>query len=1020
MRIPKLLLQEWKHHTLSVLGALMCFVNVSFGQMTITGTITDAMDNSPLIGVNVLVKGTTTGTVTDLDGRYSLDVSNTDAVLVYSYTGYANQEIVVGEQSVINVPLSPSSELLDEVVVIGYGSQKKSDLTGSVSSVNTEAIEKLAVSRVDDVLQGRSAGVLVSKVNGAPGGDVKIRIRGTNSITGNNQPLVVIDDFIGGDLSTIDMNDVQSIQVLKDASATAIYGSRASNGVVIVTTKKGQSGKPQVGFSSFFSFGQVMRKFDLMSAAQYAESVNEQFRVFGKPDAFSQEEISGFRTNGGTDWQDEVFRTGVTQNYGVNISGGTDDVRYFASAGYQNIDGIVINSFNRRYTGRANLEFDVSPSITAGVNLFIINEEENNVNNQGTGGAGSAFLGVVSYAPTIPVRDETTGDYSEPNPTYGVIQDNPVYRFNERNNRGRNHRTNTTGFVKWQITDWLSIRTSGVFNNRNNNTEVFNRFIPGGGISDSDANHSNSYLNSFQNTNVLNFEKRFGIHNIDASLIYETFDTRTRRNNINATALTSIALDQYSTAFGESLVGASGLSGSQLESYMGRINYGLKDKYLITASVRVDGSSKFSKDNRYGVFPSAAFAWRVSEEDFMKSSELFDNLKFRASWGATGNQGIDPFETLPTLGIGANVPYEGGTTALAVGVAPNRIANPDLKWETTEQANIGIDFGILNNRIYGSIDWYQKKTKDLLLEVQLPNSNGIGTQLKNIGEIENKGVEIELGGIAYHQANFRWDISGNISFNKNKVVSLVDPAVDDEVLFTNNYFGNRIAGDSPNALAEGYPIGMLWGLTYLGPWSVAQTAEAAEFNRVPGDANFEDRDGNKAYDDFGLIGDPNPDFTWGLNNRLSYKAFDLNLLFTGMQGREIWNFIKWQTLSEFGGIRNPTGIEYLDRWTENNQDSQIPGISRTNEFRPQNTFFIEDGSFVKLKDITLGYTLRPSKHISELRLYASGQNLLMLTQYGGYDPEADGQGSARTGAQGGDTGAYPNARAITVGLNVKF
>jgi TonB-linked SusC/RagA family outer membrane protein len=703
---------------------------------------------------------------------------------------------------------------------------------------------------------------------------------------------------------------------------------------------------------------------------------------------------------------------------GLSLKGGSEKARYFVSGGYQDTQGIVINSFNKRYTARINTDFDISKNVTVGTNLFIVKEDELNVSNQGADGPNGSILQAVSYAPTIPVWDDAEGDYSQPNAIYGVISDNPVYRLKERNNRGRRNKLNLSAYLKWDLTENLSFRTSAVSNSQVYNVSVFNRFAPGGGIQDSQANHGNSYLNSFQNSNVLNYKNTFGDHSINASLIFETFQTETRRNNINATALKSIALGEYSTSFGEAISGASSLTASQLESYVGRVNYNFKEKYLLTATLRVDGSSKFAKGNRYGTFPSAAFGWKISEESFIKDIDVIDNLKFRASWGATGNQGINPYETLSTLGVGSNLPYQGGATSVSVGVAPNRIANSDLKWETTYQTNLGIDFGLFNSRLYGSVDWYKKTTEDLLLDVQLASSNGIPSQLKNIGEIENKGIELELGGIAIDNNDFRWTVSGNIAFNRNKVVSLIDSDNDSEILFTNNYFGNRVQGGAPNVLAEGHPIGMLWGLTYLGPWQIGQEAEAAEYGRVPGDAHFADPDGNKKYDDFGIIGDPNPDFTWGMSHKFTYKNLDLNMLLTGVQGKDVWNFVRWQTVSEFGGIRNPTNKDFINRWSPTNQGATLPGISATNEFRPQNTEFVEDGSYIKLKDVTLGYTHKADNY--EGRIYISGQNLLMITDYRGLDPEADGQGSSNSGAQGGDTGAYPNSKSFTIGLNIKF
>lgn len=1008
---------------LRTIFSLILFLSVHSLQaqnILLTGKVTE-VSGEPLPGANIVVKGTTKGIVTDLNGNYSLNVNSSD-VLVFSFVGYLTKEIKLTGEATLNVVLTEDSRNLDELVVIGYGSQKKSDLTGSITSVSSDKLENIAVTRIDDILQGQSSGVQIDKVNGAPGGGIKIRIRGTNSITGNNQPLVVIDEYIGGSLETLNPDDIESIQILKDASATAIYGSRASNGVVIVTTKKGSVGAPKIEFKSFVTASRVRKKFDLMNAGDYATTVNEKAEVFGKSPVFSQQEIDDFYLNGGTDWQDEVFRTGITQNYSLSAKGGSEKSKYFISGSYLDEEGIVINSSNRQFSGRINFDLDLSDKLKVGINVFSVYQEDHNVSNQGYSGTAGSILLATSYAPTIPVWNEETNDYSEPSAIYGPIGDNPVYKLKERNFENKNLSLNLTGYLKYQITDWLSFKTSAVVNKGANNGVGFNRYTPSQISANSQSIMNNTHSYGFQNTNILNFNKKFGDNLFDISLIYEHSHSKKTFNSINATQLTTMALEEFSIPFGESLTADATLTASQLESYFGRFNYSYKERYLFTGTYRIDGSSKFQKGNRYSTFPSVALAWRMQEEKFIKDLDVFYSLKLRASYGATGNQGISSYATLPTLGTGYNYPFVNGTTSPSIGVVPANIANPDLKWETTYQTNVGVDYGFFNNRLYGSIDWYKKNTEDLLLQVIIPTFNGVGTMLKNIGEVENKGWEFSLGAIPVDTKDLKWEINGNISFNKNKIISLLDPENPEEQIFTVNNMSNRLEGGSQNVLIEGQPIGMLWGMIYKGPWSIEDTEEAALYGRVPGDANFADLDDDKIYNDFTIVGDPNPDFTWGLSSSLSYKNFDLSVIFVGSHGQDKWDYARWQTLTDWAGINNETSVEILDRWSPTNQDSDIPAFSTTNRWSPQNSYFVEDASFIKMKDITLGYLWRPQnvKVISGVRLYVSGQNLLLITDYKGYDPEVDGAGANPSGDAGMDSGSYPNARGVTFGVKLSF
>ncbi|MAX24025.1 MAG: SusC/RagA family TonB-linked outer membrane protein [Phycisphaeraceae bacterium] len=964
--------------------------------LKITGKITDEK-GEPLPGATVLEKGTTNGTTTDLDGKFQLN-SSENAILVISFVGYETREVSVNNRSVIDVQLGVDSEQLEEVVVVGYGTQRKSDVTGSLVSLSRDDFDKQPITRIDQALQGRTAGVQVTQSSGAPGSGYKIRIRGVNSISGSNNPLYVIDGMVVGSINSMNINDIQSMEVLKDASATAIYGSRGANGVVLITTKNGNKGPVKMDFDAFYGVSNISRRLDIMSAADFAEGVNasDGFEVF------TDEEIADLRANGGEDWQDRVFQNAMFSNYQLSLSGGSDDVNYYISGNISNQEGAVISQDYNRYSFRSNLNAKMNEKMDLGLNLYGSREERD--------GRVASIANAATFDPSTPVYDEN-GDYNFVSlKNVATAKLNPVLEANESIRENYRNQLIANGFFNFSITDDLVLNISGGLEQLEITNNDYNPIIFGVGK----AEVQRTSISRFQNTNRLTYTKRLENHRIQVDAIHEQQYIKNNGMAAESEQFFSDVTTYKNLALGGIQNNDNSFRDESLQSFVGRANYSFRNKYLVTGTIRADGSSKFREDQRWGVFPSGSFAWKISEEGFLQSVEVINNLKLRASYGITGSQAISALATRArgVVGTGYNYPFDGGTAT--VGIAPsNRIANPDLTWEETAQTNFGVDVGIWTSRVNFSFDYYKKNTTDLLLDVVLPQFVGANTITQNVGEVENQGFDIALNLIPVETDDLVINTSFNVSKNSNKVISLYGDAESIEV-------GQPYVNFLATQVRVGQPISSFQGYKFDGVYQLGEEDLASDYNRQVGDAKYVDvnEDGIISSDDITLIGNGNADFTWGWNTTISYKSFDLNVLFVGSQGNDVYNFTRGIQMGLGSGIFHAVHQDFMNRWTPENPSS-IP--SGYDGYQLLSSQFLEDGSYTRLKNISLTYSFDNlfSDTRRSLQVYASAENLLLITNYTGYDPEPSSSRDSDVDL-GIDWNAYPVPRSFTIGVRAKF
>lgn len=989
----------------TIVGIVFTLLSFTYviAQKTISGTVTD-LQGVPLIGVNIAEEGTSNGTITDIDGAYELNVG-TRASLIFSYTGYEPKSVAVGVQNILNVSLNEGA-LLDEVVVVGYGTLKKSDLTGSLASVNARDFEKQPLTRIDQALQGRAAGVAVTQSSGAPGAGFKIRIRGANSISGSNAPLYVVDGLIVGDINSFNINDVASMEVLKDASATAIYGSRGANGVVLITTKTGKSGAPKVDLEVFYGVSQVVQELDFMSPAQFAEGVN-----FAEgSEFFTAADISALQAGGGENWQERFFRSAPSANAQLSVSGGSDQIDYYISGNLYDADGTIIDQSYRRYALRANVNANISDKMKIGLNTYFSRDENE--------GARANLATGLTWDPTTPAFDaEGNYNFTPLVPGVGNGSSNPLVQPENNVRFNLDHQVIANGYVNYNVMENLVLNVSGGVEQRNINQNNYTSLLVN---NTGNASVLNRDINRYQNTNRLTYTNDNNPnHRFQIDAIHEQQLVTNSRTTATSSGFFSDNTTYKDLSLGAVQRTSNNSTSESLQSFLGRVNYSFFDKLLFTASVRADGSSKFQKGNRWGVFPSGSMAWRLSQEQFIQDLKVVDNLKVRASYGIIGSQAIGPLATrsIPVIGAGVNYPFDGGT--YTVGVAPSsRLANPDLTWETTTQTNIGFDLGLWNSRVTLSLDVYKKNTTDLLLQRILPSFVGPTLVTENVGEVENKGFDINLGLILVDKND--WRISSNLSFsrNVNEVLALVDG--NEPLELGNVYYGNAFPVN-PTRVEVGQPISSFRGYVFEGVYQSNEESEAAKFGKVPGQAKYKDinGDGVISSDDIAIVGNGNPDFTWGWNWTVSWKNFDLNFILLGSQGNDIYNFQRMRMMGLGSAQFHAVHADYLDRWTTANP-SDIPSGRNGTEFLSSQ--FIEDGSFVTLKNLVFGYTFRGLSNsigLEAVRLYINAENLFISTNYTGYDPESTASGNSDVDL-GIDYNAYPISRAISVGLKMTF
>lgn len=1005
----------------------------------ITGTVRTS-DGQPLSGATVSFKDDTRSVTTNAEGAFSLPAVSGKTTLVVSYVGYITREVPVGSGP-MEIRLSENPAELSNVVVIGYGTARKSDLTGSVVSVRGEELRAVPATSLDQQLQGRAAGVQVTQVSGKPGAETSIRIRGTSSINAGNEPLYVVDGMLvnsdGADLSvggtrgprisalsSINPSDIESIEVLKDASATAMYGSRGANGVVLITTKRGRSGKGTLSFETYQGIQTIGNKLKVLNAAQYADFVNEaklnanQTPVYVNPPNLGE----------GTDWQDELFRPAPMSNYQLSFSGGNDRTKYNISGSFFDQKGIIESSRFKRYSFRTNLEQKVTDKLTVGNSITY-----SRINSIGVlTNAGQIVPGVVTSAllfnPVLPVYDSTVdGGYTFENDR-GKILGNPIAEAKEYTSSTTLSRFLGNVYAQYAFNKNWSFRTSFGLDAYTNSENSFGpNFLKRTEASNGEASLGRSVGNTWLNENTLNYSNYFGNrHSVNAVLGYtmqqfkneQMFvyafdfpDNRTGYHNIGA------ALNPQKPANSE--------SEWSMVSYLGRVNYTLDDKYLFTLTGRVDGSSKFAEGNKYGFFPSGAVAWRVSKEDFMENLNAVNDLKLRASYGVIGNQAIPPYQSLSLVGpFGEGVFNAGTSHEVFTGREPLSYVNTNLKWETTRQLDLGLDLSLFRNRINFTADYYRKRTNDLLLSSPIPLTTGFAYTLLNIGNIDNWGVDLDLRTINL-KGKLEWTSSFNFSLNRNKIVNLNSET---DVILQNSIL-----------LREGVAIGTFYGYQFDGIFQ--SDAEAASspvlVGQEPGapnpasharagDRRYRDinKDGRIDANDRTILGTAQPKFTWGFGNNISYGNFELSFFFQGAQGNKMANFNNLD-LHNFNGQQNMLADAALNRWTPDNPSNKYPRALAAGSLDVGiiSSAIVEDASYIRLRNVTLAYNL-PSRigskiGLSNLRFYASGTNLLTITDYSGYDPEANSFGQSTT-LIGIDLGGYPQARIFQLGLSASF
>ncbi|PIF02233.1 MAG: hypothetical protein CR996_01255 [Draconibacterium sp.] len=979
----------------SLLTTLLLSVQLLFAQTTITGKVTDE-SGGLLPGVTVLIKGTSTGTVTNLDGEYSIPNVSQNSILQFSFVGMATEEVPVQNQSIINVVMRADAIGLDEVIAVGYGTMKRADISGASANVSTSDFEDLPSINIAESMQGRVAGLAITSNSGSPGTSSKIRIRGGNSMLGSNDPLIVLDGVaVNIGLNDINPNDIATLDILKDASSTAIYGSRGANGVIVITTKTGNSDKPRIQISTDYSFDQVANKYELLNAKDFVALNN----------------ISLTGPSADTDWQNEIFQSGYTSNTQLSIAGGTKKLNYYLSGSFVDQDGLVINTGYQKSTLRSNIDTKINDKLNVALNLTITKTERNNTSDNASS-KGSPIWQSLIWSPTEAVFNED-GTYNR-NDQYSSISLNPVMVAKNRKEDVFATTLIANSKLDYEIIDNLVY--SAILGAENIKTE--GAYFTNHNVSPTTGS-GRSYNDNFfwQFSNFLTYKNTFNeLHRMSVMLGFEQSQNTNKGFNADGTNLATESVGYHNLALNESAGIGSYWSRSALRSYLSRATYSYKNKYLLTATFRLDGSSKFQGSNKYSAFPSVALGWRLSEESFMQSVEKIDNLKLRASWGITGSQAIQPYGTLALL---APRVYSYGTAQALTGYMPSGAPNPDLKWEETTQINIGADLTMYNGRLNITADYFKKNTDGLLQAKALPLYNGGGSIISNIGEIENTGFEFSVGGEIMNKSDFSWNVNANFSKLKNEVISIGE----EEQIFPGEEYANGFLSSKVFIVKPGESLGSIYGYNFLGIWQQDEAAEALKFGNVPGDSKYEDLDGNNIIDggDQKIIGKGLPDFTWGLNNSFAYKNIDLNIMIEGVEGRDIINLGYAGAGVAVGDARAITLADAKNTWTESNPNTIWPKIgSSSNTDHINSSKWLQDGSYIKIRNISLAYSIPKDKlKIGDLRIVLSGQNLITFTNYKGFDPEVSSTGKSDID-QGLDLGSYPTAKSYSLGLTLNF
>ena len=996
-------------------------LQTSTQSFTLKGKVTNS-EGEPLIGVTVLAKNSKNGTATDFDGNFSIRINDKNTSLQFTYVGYKQENVQIKDHKFITVIMEEDSHMLNEVVAVGYGVMRKSDLTGSVVRVGSKDISNIPTVRLDQALTGKASGVHITNTSGEPGAGTNILIRGGNSISASNEPLYVIDGFIGaGDLNLIDPNDIESVEILKDAAATSIYGARGANGVVIVTTKRGTEGRNNVTVNTYIGVQHIAKRLEMMNAREYAEMLNQQDVSVNQEPSIENPSIYGK----GTDWQDEILRMALMQNYQIAASGGNKDSRYYLSISMFDQEGVIKNSGIRRYQTRLNLDRKIGKNINIGANFqFSYSQRKPNLVSLGGFDYQSSAL---ATPPTMGIYNED-GSYAADSPSRVVSNkiDNVVAQLNERKKQEKAASVYAGIFADWEAIKGLKFKTFLGLNASNNKTSEYKpsslpTMIQNKVKGEAWINQGDSYSILWENT--VNYMKEIAKgHHLTVLGGYTLQTSRSEGLSLYGKNFTNDLLDWNNLSDAETKTRLIGSSASEwaIISYLGRINYSVLDRYLVTVTGRYDGSSRLGKDNRFAFFPSVAVAWRLSEEKFMKRFSKLDNLKIRASYGLSGNQDIALYQTLPLMKqqnvILTDIPQ--------VGYIPDRLGNDKLKWETTAQFDFGIEASFFKSRLNIEFDTYTKRTRDLLLDVEFPYTSGFKNGFMNVGKISNRGVELMIRSTNIVTKDFSWATEFNIARNKNKVVAL-GPDKDFEYTFRPGL------GTHPYSwLKVGQPVGAFYGYIMDGIYRTREQIEAGnEPNASLGQKIYRDinGDGVITIEDQTTIGDPNPDFFGGLNNTFTYKNFTLNVFLQGTYGNDIlsggdflYATVDPRFVNQYKRVKN--------FWSLDNPNAEYPKLYSNDEYQPS-TYMIHNGSHLKIKSVSLYYNLpvkkwKRNKVISEFQCYITGTNLFTFTSYKGYDPEVN------TGTEGGykvysanvlrgmDFTAYPSARTFTFGIKL--
>lgn len=1051
--------------------AMLALVLISSGlaaQITVTGTVFDEAGES-LPGVNIILKGQDKGTITDFDGKFGLPVPNVNSVLVFSYLGYQTVEMKVDRSKPMSVVMKEETKALNEVMVIGYQDVRKRDLTGSVAKANIDDMLKAPVASFDQALAGRIAGVNVSSGEGTPGGVMKIIIRGNNSLTQDNTPLFIIDGFPVEDPavgSSVNPNDIESIDVLKDASATAIYGARGANGVIIITTKKGSIGEPQISYDGSAGIQRITRKIPMMDAYEFVRLQSEIAPdiISGENGYFKTYEgktysLDDYRNVPQYDWQDLIFQDAFQQSHSVSLTGGTAGNRYNASFSYYDQDGVVLASNYNRIQGRLGTTIKKNKlTVNLTTNYSRASQTGSSPSQSSYSGMNNLFYSVWGYRPVtqpgIPLTsllNNTTDEGVDPTNDYRF---NPILSLNNEYRKTITSYTQYNGFLEYELSKGLKLKVSGGYTIDGRRGETFNNSKTryGSPVSNDKVNAtlSTSERKTWLNENILTYQANVDRkHFINAlagitmqESMYDFYSMKTI--NIPNESLGMAGMSQGTPNDINSILSSWGMM-----SYLGRFNYNYLSKYYFTASYRIDGSSKFAKRNRYGYFPSASLAWNFTEENFLKEySYWLSSGKLRLSWGETGNNRVGEYDTYAQLLMlqGAQGNFSGindithgiypfNNNVGSVGAIPGSLPNKDLKWETTTQTNIGMDVSLLKEKISLTFDWYNKITSDLLLNAALVPSSGHGAAMKNIGKVLNRGFEFTVNTTNIQTRKFRWTSNFNIGINKNVVLGLAENQLS---MRTNAYFDQNFT--SPNYIAKvGYPIGMMYGYIFTGTYKEDDfNSDGANYSLKPGVARYTaenntqpgypkyadlNEDGMIDSNDQTFIGRGEPKHVGGFTNNFEYAGFDLSIFFQWSYGADVLNANKLMFETGYNRRRDLNQFaSFAGRWTPTNTDSDIPRVSASPSNNLFSTRLIEDGSYLRLKTLSLGYSL-PKNVLDKLklkkaRIYVSGQNLFTWTSYSGYDPEVSIRNSALT--PGLDFSSYPRAKSVNLGVNVNF